>query len=211
MAISAEETIKGIIAEAKKGNVTDHQTDGAFESWKIPFNGATYRVVVTDKKAKTGKAFNKNDLLVVGEDGKDKVVNLGEWKKKLFYTLVYALRKGKVFHKIDKDPAKVASEAAYPAGEWGVYIDLRHPYEQVIREAEQKGTDFDRLALEKDNVFYPILVHIGFNLPAVIVLAGGGDGRAADTPAGVLILVLFGAIGLLLARLLFPELKKEDI
>ncbi len=48
-----------------------------------------------------------------------------------------------------KDPAKVASEAAYPAGEWGVYIDLRHPYEQVIREAEQKGTDFDRLALEK--------------------------------------------------------------
>ena len=56
-----------------------------------------------------------------------------------------------------------------------------------------------------------ILVHIGFNLPAVIVLAAGGDGRAADTPAGVLILVLFGAIGLLLARLLFPELKKEDI
>ena len=48
-----------------------------------------------------------------------------------------------------KDPVKVASEAAYPAGEWGVYIDLRHPYEQVIREAEQKGTDFDRLALEK--------------------------------------------------------------
>ena len=48
-----------------------------------------------------------------------------------------------------KDPAKAASEAAYTAGEWGVYIDLRHPYEQVIREAEQKGTDFDRLALEK--------------------------------------------------------------
>ena len=73
------------------------------------------------------------------------------------------------------------------------------------------GLLLSRLALEKDNVFYPILVHIGFNLPAVIVLAGGGDGRAADTPAGVLILVLFGAIGLLLARLLFPELKKEDI
>ena len=73
------------------------------------------------------------------------------------------------------------------------------------------GLLLSRLALDKDNVFYPILVHIGFNLPAVIVLAGGGDGRAADTPAGVLILVLFGAIGLLLARLLFPELKKEDI
>ena len=55
MAISAEETIKGIIAEAKKGNVTDHQSDGSLESWKIPFSGSTYRVVVTDKKAKTGK------------------------------------------------------------------------------------------------------------------------------------------------------------
>lgn len=122
MAISAEDTIKGIIAEAKKGNVMDHKTDGALESWKIPFNGATYRVVVTDKKAKTGKAFNKNDLLVVGEDGKDKVVNLGEWKKKLFYTLVYALRKGKVFHKIDKDPAKVKAIKADMVANPGNYV-----------------------------------------------------------------------------------------
>ena len=73
------------------------------------------------------------------------------------------------------------------------------------------GLLLSRLALEKDNVFYPILVHIGFNLPAVIVLAAGGGGRAADTPSGILILVLFGAIGLLLARLLLSELKKEDI
>ena len=67
------------------------------------------------------------------------------------------------------------------------------------------------LALRKDNVFHPILVHIGFNLPAVLVLAGGGKGRAVDTPAGVLILVLFGAAGLGLSRLLFLEIKKEDI
>lgn len=67
------------------------------------------------------------------------------------------------------------------------------------------------LALKKDNVFYPILVHIGFNLPAVIVLAGGREGKATDTPSGILILVLFGAIGLVLARLLFLELQKEDI
>lgn len=122
MAISAEDTIKGIIAEAKKGNVTDHQSDGTLESWKIPFNGSTYRVVVTDKKAKTGKAFNKNDLLVVGEDGSEKVVNLGEWKKKLFYTLVYALRKGKVFHKIDQDPAKVKAIKADMIANPGNYV-----------------------------------------------------------------------------------------
>lgn len=73
------------------------------------------------------------------------------------------------------------------------------------------GLLLSRLAIKKDNVFYPVLVHIGFNLPAVMVLAGGSGGRAADTPAGILILVLFGTIGLLLARLLLSELKKEDI
>lgn len=122
MAISAENTIKGIIAEAKKGHVADHQTDGAVESWKIPFKGNTYRVVVTDKQAKTGRAFNKNDLFVLADDGSEKVVNLGEWKKKLFYTLVYALRKGKVFHKIDQDPAKVKAIRADMIKNPGNYV-----------------------------------------------------------------------------------------
>lgn len=47
------------------------------------------------------------------------------------------------------DPVKVTKEPAYPVNEWGVYYDLKHPYAQVRREAEAKGTDFDRLALEK--------------------------------------------------------------
>ena len=122
MAISAEDTIKGIIAEAKKGNVTDHQVDGKVESWKIPFAGSTYRVVVTDKTARSGKAFNKNDLFVVDKDGNDKVVNLGDWKKKLFYTLVYALRKGKVFHKIEQNPDKVKAIKADMAANPGNYV-----------------------------------------------------------------------------------------
>lgn len=106
MAITAEDTIKGIIASAKAGNVSDHVVVDGKESWKIPFKGQTYKVVVTDKQAKTGKAFNKNELFVCGDDG-EKVVNLGDWKKKLFYTLVYNLREGKVFKKIDQDPKKV--------------------------------------------------------------------------------------------------------
>lgn len=106
MAITAEETIKGIIAAAKQGHVTDHVTDGTVESWKIPFAGNVYKVVVTDKTSKTGKAFNKNELFVCSPAG-DKVVNLGDWKKKLFYTLVYSLRAGKVFRKITQDPVKV--------------------------------------------------------------------------------------------------------
>ena len=47
------------------------------------------------------------------------------------------------------DPVRVTKEAAYPANEWGVYYDLRHPYAKVIKEAEDNGTDFARLALEK--------------------------------------------------------------
>lgn len=48
-----------------------------------------------------------------------------------------------------KDPAGAVRTAAFPANEWGVYYDLRHPYAQVISEAENNGTDFARLALEK--------------------------------------------------------------
>ncbi len=48
-----------------------------------------------------------------------------------------------------EDLAKAVSEAEFPSEEWGVYYDLRHPFRQVIKEAEAGGTDFDRLAEEK--------------------------------------------------------------
>ena len=105
--LTAEETIKGIIASAKAGNVSDHTFKDGIESWKISLGSDTYRVDVTDRQAKTGKAFNKNNLVLLQADGKEKTINLGEWKKKLFYTLVYCLRGNKVFHKIDQDPKKV--------------------------------------------------------------------------------------------------------
>ena len=54
-----------------------------------------------------------------------------------------------IVNKNFKDPAKVIREAGYPENEWGVYYDLKHPFAQVIKEAEAKGTDFKRLALER--------------------------------------------------------------
>lgn len=41
------------------------------------------------------------------------------------------------------------SKAEFPSEEWGVYYDMAHPFDQVIKEAKASGTDFDRLALEK--------------------------------------------------------------
>lgn len=106
---SPEETIKGLIASAKAGNVTDHVCADGKESWKIPFNGKNFRVEVIDRLSKKGegKSFNKTNLYLINDDGKESVYNLGQWKKKLFYTLMYNLRAGKIFHKIEQDPVKV--------------------------------------------------------------------------------------------------------
>lgn len=132
--LTAEETIKGIIASAKAGNVTDHTTADGKESWKITMGSDTYRVEVADRQSKKGKAFNKNNLYrleVDGETVKEKTVNLGQWKKKLFYTLVYCLRDGKVFQKIAQDPAKVRAIAK----------DMKaNPDNYVKTETEIKGT-----------------------------------------------------------------------
>lgn len=54
-----------------------------------------------------------------------------------------------IVKKAYKDPAGEVKKAAFPANEWGVYYDLRHPYTQVIEEAEKSGTDFARLRREK--------------------------------------------------------------
>lgn len=129
--LTAEETIKGIIASAKAGNVSDHVSADGKESWKITMGGETYRVEVADRQSKHGKAFNKNNLYRLNEDGSEKTVNLGSWKKKLFYTLVYCLQEGKIFHKIEQDPTKVRAIAK----------DMKaNPANYTKTETEIKGT-----------------------------------------------------------------------
>lgn len=129
--LTAEETIKGIIASAKAGNVSDHTAVDGKESWKITMNGVTYRVEVADRQSKHGRAFNKNNLYRQTSDGTEKIVNLGTWKKKLFYTLVYCLRDGKVFTKIAQDPTKVRAIAK----------DMKvNPTNYIKTETEIKGT-----------------------------------------------------------------------
>lgn len=132
--LTAEETIKGIIASAKAGNVSDHTCQDGTESWTITMDGQKYQVEVSDRQSKKGRTFNKNNLYLLEQEGesvKKKVVNLGQWKKKLFYTLVYCLQDGKVFHKIEQDPAKVKS----------IIKDMKaNPANYVKSETEIKGT-----------------------------------------------------------------------
>lgn len=103
---SAEETIRGLIQAAKE-NAPEHQTVDGIESWKITMDGEVYKVSVADRKAKTGRAFNCHGLVKILPDGTEETVNLGAWKKKLFYTLAYNLQQGKVFKKNEQNPGKV--------------------------------------------------------------------------------------------------------
>lgn len=103
---SAEETIRGLIQAAKE-NAPEHQTVDGIESWKITMDGEVYKVSVVDRKAKTGRAFNCHGLVKILPDGTEETVNLGAWKKKLFYTLTYNLQQGKVFKKNEQNPTKV--------------------------------------------------------------------------------------------------------
>lgn len=119
--LTAEETIKGIIASAKAGKVSDHVVNDGKESWNISFGGDTYKVEVTSRQSKGGREFNVNNLYQVN-GAECKTVNLGQWKKKLFYTLVYCLREGKVFHKIEQDPAKVRAIAKDMKNNPGNYV-----------------------------------------------------------------------------------------
>ena len=45
--------------------------------------------------------------------------------------------------------ADTVSKPLCPAGDWGVYYDLNHPFRQVISEAEANGTDFTRIAEQR--------------------------------------------------------------
>ena len=104
---SVESIIRNTIAAAKAGHVTNHVKDDAHESWDIDVGDVKYRVENINRESKTHREFNKTVFAKVAADGSTTNVNLGEWKKKLFYTLLYTLQAGKVFTKIKQDPAKI--------------------------------------------------------------------------------------------------------
>lgn len=103
---TCESTIKSIVAAAKSGHVTAHEKTDEKETWTIQTETDTYLVENISRKSKTGRDFNKTNLKKLTGD-EWKTVNLGDWKKKLFYTLLYCLQKNKLFTKIKKDPAMV--------------------------------------------------------------------------------------------------------
>lgn len=107
---TCEATIKSIVTAAKSGHVTAHEKTDEKETWTIQTDTNTYMVENISRKSRTGRDFNKTNLKQLsGEEWK--TVNLGDWKKKLFYTLLYCLQENKLFTKIKKDPALVSTVA----------------------------------------------------------------------------------------------------
>lgn len=102
-----EQLIRTVVNAAKNGGITAHNKTEEAESWIIATENAKYKVEKVNRMAKTQRKFDKTNFYEIKEDGTTKVVNLGQWKKKLFYTLLYNLTNDKVFHKIDADPAKI--------------------------------------------------------------------------------------------------------
>ena len=110
--MTVEETLRSVIAAAKAGRFSKvANTPEGTDSWTIEAPTGTFVVENINRTSKTAREFNKTNFYKVQEDGTTKVFNLGEWKKKLLYTLLYCLQEGKVFHKIDQDPAKVKAIA----------------------------------------------------------------------------------------------------
>lgn len=108
---TCEHIIRETIASAKAGNITNHVKTDDKESWTINTAIGNYRVENVSRQSKTHREFNKTNFFEIKDDGTERLVNLGEWKKKLFYTLLYCLQDNKVFTKIKQDPAKIKSIA----------------------------------------------------------------------------------------------------
>jgi len=104
---TVESTLRSVIAAAKAGQFKQLPPAEGKVAWSIESPAGTFVVENINRISKTDREFNKTNFYKVQEDGSLRVFNLGEWKKKLFYTLLYCLQEGKVFHKIDQDPAKV--------------------------------------------------------------------------------------------------------
>lgn len=110
--VTMETVIRGVIAAAKAGHIVNHAKDETKETWEIASEHGTYVVENVNRTSKTQREFNKTNFYRVdAESGVWKVQNLGTWKKKLFYTLLYCLQEGKVFTKIEQDPAKIKTIA----------------------------------------------------------------------------------------------------
>lgn len=126
--ITVEQTLRSVIAAAKAGHFSKvESTPEGVVAWNIESPVGTFVVENINRMSKTSREFNKTNFYKIQEDGTPKVFNLGEWKKKLFYTLLYCLQDGKVFHKIDQDPAKVrqiARAIKENPGNWETTPDL---------------------------------------------------------------------------------------
>lgn len=72
------------------------------------------------------------------------------------------------------------------------------------------GIFLGELAIKKDNILYSICVHIGFNLPAVLIaavqMAGHGSSLFFQNK---LLIFCYGLIGCAAGKLLWMEIKKE--
>lgn len=121
-----EELICNVIASAKAGNISDHRKNSVSESWVITTGQDKYLVENVSRQSKTQRSFNKTNFYKIDTDGSLKTVNLGKWKKRKFYTLLYCLMDNKVFHKIDADPAKIraiATEIKQHPDQWNITAD----------------------------------------------------------------------------------------
>lgn len=109
--MTVEETMNDIIASAKNGNVLNHIKDAEHESWTIQGTESKFRIEIVNRTSTTDREFNKNNIFKVDMDGTEHRFNLGDWKKKKFYTLVYNLKADKVFKKIVPNPELIKTIA----------------------------------------------------------------------------------------------------
>lgn len=73
------------------------------------------------------------------------------------------------------------------------------------------GVFLAALAMKKDNILYSVCVHVGFNLPSVLIAAIQAAGLGGDLFfRNRLFIVLYGLIGGAVGRLLWLEMKKAD-
>jgi membrane protease YdiL (CAAX protease family) len=99
---------------------------------------------------------------------------------------------------------------------WAVYIcaavfALCHVNPLWMIYAFAMGVFLAKLALKKDNIFYPVCVHIGFNLPSVLIacVQAAGLGDQFFFRNGVLIF-LYGAAAVMTGRLIWIGMKEEE-
>jgi membrane protease YdiL (CAAX protease family) len=73
------------------------------------------------------------------------------------------------------------------------------------------GVFLARIAIQKDNIFYAVCVHIGFNLPSVLIacIQTAGLGESLFFRSWILIF-LYGAAAVLTGRLIWFGMKEEE-